>query len=134
MKAGRKKIAHEIEERIKRGESLRSLSKELAAYLMLVRRTSEIDSIMRDVVFLRAEGGNVEATVTSAHALSAAVKKEVNSLVKTIRPGAKRVVLDEKLDTELIGGLKLSVVDRSLDLSIRAKLNKLKQLANQGGI
>ncbi|MEI9913960.1 MAG: F0F1 ATP synthase subunit delta [Candidatus Saccharibacteria bacterium] len=131
MKVSRRKIAVVIADRLKHGENLSKLSKEVASYLLYSGRSSELNSIMRDVIAIRADEGNVEATVISAHELNGGIKKEVRDLVKAVKPGAKRITLDEKLDPDLIGGLKLSVVDHGVDLSIRAKLNKLKQLANQ---
>lgn len=134
MRVSRKRIANVIAERIKRGESLKSLSKQVASYLISVGRTNELNSIMRDVIAIRAEDGNIEAVITSAHELETKVDKEVKALVKSVKPNAKRVYLDKKLDPSLIGGFKLSVIDKSLDITARAKVNKLKQLANQGGL
>lgn len=133
MRPGRKKIAEVISERVGRGESTAKLSKEIAAYLLDAGRSSELESLMRDVIGIRAEHGQVEAALTTAHTLDAKTNKEVKELVKSIRPSARNVQIDEQVDPSLIGGLKLHVINQSLDLSIRAKLNRLKQLTVQEG-
>jgi ATP synthase F1 delta subunit len=134
MRPSRRKIAEVIAKRLNSGESLSKISKETAAYLLDAGRTSELESIMRDVMEIRAGAGQVESTLTSAHRLSPKVQKEVKELVRAIRPSSKKIVLDEQVDPTLIGGLRLHVIDQSLDLSIKTKLNRLKQLTTQGGV
>lgn len=133
MRPSRKKIAEVLASRIKRGESLSKLSKETAAYLLDSGRSNELESLMRDVMAIRADDGQVEVSLTTAHKLDGKTDKEIKQLVKSIRPNAKSVQIDEQVDPSLIGGLKLNVINQSLDLSIRAKLNKLKQTVVQGG-
>jgi F-type H+-transporting ATPase subunit delta len=134
MRPSRKKIAAVIDSRIRNGESINKIAKEMAAYLLDNNRSSELESIMRDVIALRAEQGQVEVSVSTAHKLEAGTKEDLKKLIKTIRPAAKDIQIDEDIDPSLIGGLKLGVVNQSLDLSIRAKLNKLKQLTTAGGV
>ncbi|HEY1646202.1 MAG TPA: F0F1 ATP synthase subunit delta [Candidatus Saccharimonadales bacterium] len=134
MKASRKKIAEVILGRLDSGESLNKLAREVAAYLLAENRSKELESIMRDVIALRAKHGITEVSVTSAHELDANIKKDIKDLVKSVRPGSTQILIDEKLSPDLIGGIKLSIINQSLDLSIRAKLNKLKQLTNTEGV
>lgn len=133
MRPSRMKIASYICSRLDKGDSLNKLSSEVAAYLLSEHRSSDLSSIMRDVIVLRADQGDVEAEVISAHQLEPKVLKDIEKTVKAIRPDTKRVIIDQKIDPSLIGGIKLSVIDKSLDLSVRAKLNRLKALTVQGG-
>ncbi len=134
MRPTKKKIAHYISDRLDKGDSINKLSKEVAAYLLSEHRTHDLNSIMRDVIAIRADKGDIEAEVAVAHGLEASSRRDIEKAVKAIRPDAKRVIIDERIDPSLIGGFRLSVIDKSLDLSVRAKLNKLKQMTLKGGV
>ncbi len=134
MRPSRKKIAQVINKRLESGESITKLAREVAAYLLEAGRSSELESIMRDVIALRADNGHVESSLTTAHSLSPKIEAEVKALIKAIEPSTKTIQLNKQVDPELIGGLKLHVINHSLDLSVRAKLNRLKQLSIQGGV
>lgn len=67
----------------------------------------------------------VKAYVVSAAPLSAENRQEVLEVVKNSTHG--EVVLDEKVNAELIGGFILTVGDKQYDASIANKLNNLKK-------
>jgi len=132
MKQPRVKIARTIADKtLKKGVS-RRYSKEIAAYLLSERRVNELDSILRDIQADWAEAGHVEVLASSAYPLSAKAKSDIARLVKRQAPAAKRVLVTEIQDPELIGGVRLSLANQQLDLSVQAKLNKFKQLAATG--
>ncbi len=106
---------------------------QIAAYLMETGRERELDSLMRDVMSLRADDGQVELTVTSAHPLDRDAIARIEQLVKQIRPEAKTVIVDEQIKPTLIGGLKLNMVHHELDLSLLGRLNQLKRKLNAKG-
>jgi F-type H+-transporting ATPase subunit delta len=66
----------------------------------------------------------VKALVTSATPLSEENKKQIADLVKAEIGG--NIVLQTKVDPELIGGFVLTVGDRQVDTSIANSLRKLK--------
>jgi F-type H+-transporting ATPase subunit delta len=66
----------------------------------------------------------VKALVTSATPLSEANKKQITELVKAEVGG--NIILQTKVDPELIGGFVLTVGDRQVDTSIANSLKKLK--------
>ena len=66
-----------------------------------------------------------KATVTSAVPLSAENIKEIEQVVKDATKG--EVVLETKVDPNLIGGFILKVGDKQFDTSISGSLSKLKK-------
>jgi F-type H+-transporting ATPase subunit delta len=71
-----------------------------------------------------------QATVVSATVLSDANKAKILAEVKAAVGG--EVVLEAKVDAELIGGFVLTVGDRQVDTSIANNLKKLKKNFAQG--
>ena len=128
MKIPRTVLAEVIYGHLKKSSDMRRFAMEIAAYLLTERRVGELDSIMRDVMELRAKDGTVEAVAVDAFALSDAVKREIQDLLKRYFPDAKNVIISESTDSSMIGGTKLILANQQLDMSIRAKLNRFKQL------
>lgn len=69
--------------------------------------------------------GIVHAVVTSAEALTEEQKSKIIALVTEATKA--QIVLDAKVDPDLIGGFVLTVGDRQVDTSIASSLNKLKK-------
>ncbi len=110
------------------GVSKSRFSKEIAAYLLDNGRTGELDSLLRDIIAYRADRGIVEVTATSAYELSPAVQKDIKAQVKSLYPDSKHIIINQRRDQEVLGGVQLEIVDKQLDLSIRSKLNHFKEL------
>jgi F-type H+-transporting ATPase subunit delta len=135
MKITRTKLASVIAEKLQRTDDVIALSKEIATYLLSQGRISDLDSILRDVMQFRADQGFVEVVATDAHALSDAVKTDIKATVQKLYPGANQIIISEVVDTSVVGGVRLEFANSQLDLSVRSKLNRFKQLtASVGGI
>lgn len=106
----------------------KKFSKEVASYLLDNNRTSELDSLTRDIIGYRADEGIVEVTTVSARELPPAALKEVEKKVKQIYPAAHDVIINQRIDQEQIGGIRLEMPGQQLDLSLRGKLNRFKQM------
>lgn len=99
------------------------LSKVLASYLARERRTGELDAILREVSRQReVEDGVLEVDLTSAFPLSEGNKRELTKSVD-----AKKVVVNETIDKNVIGGVRMETSISVLDLTVRNRLNRLKQ-------
>ncbi len=103
---------------------------EVASYLLSSNRTGELDSLARDLVSYRAKDGVVEVTAVSAHKLPPKVLKEVNQRVKRIHPSAKKVIVNQRIDGDQVGGIRLELPGQQLDLTVRGKINQFKQLTS----
>ena len=129
-KQPRTKISNHIAELTLSKGSTKNVGKRVAAYLLSENRVGELDSILRDVQAAWAEAGYVEVIARSAHPLTASIKKEINDRVKKVYPAAKEIIVTEQTDPDVIGGVKLELPNKQLDLTVEAKLNKFKQLTN----
>ncbi len=106
-----------------------ALAKELAAYLISEKRTAELDSLVRDLAQYRADNdGVVEVEAVTAHPLEAAAKADIQTKVAALYPAAKNIIITERRDPAVLGGVRLEFANQQLDLSARAKLNHFKQL------
>lgn len=105
-----------------------NLKKAIASYLLEENRVDDLNSIMRDVLSYRAAHGHVEVTVVSAYPISSAVRADVLVAVKQQSPGAASYVINQRIDPDVIGGLRIEFDGHELDLTVQAKLNKFKQL------
>lgn len=80
---------------------------------------------------LAAQRGEMSATVTAASKLTEA---QVTALKQALKAAlGKDVMLDQKVDPSLIGGLTVKVGSRMIDTSIRTKLNSLKHTMKEVG-
>ena len=132
MKVSRHRLSRLIATRsLKQGVNKR-FAREVAAYLLSERRTSELNSILRDVQADWAAAGFVEAVTTTAHPLTNAVRNDIKRQLKKPYAKAKRIDITEVHDPEIIAGLRLDLPNQQLDLSAQAKLNQLKQATLSG--
>jgi F-type H+-transporting ATPase subunit delta len=104
------------------------LALEVAAYLLEENRSSELESLMRDVLAYREAHGVVEAEAASAHELSEDVLREVKSIIKEHYPAAKKVLVHTHEDPDIVGGLKITLANDQLDMSVRRQLDTFKRL------
>jgi F0F1-type ATP synthase delta subunit len=131
-KLPRHQLAAILAEKSLSGMSARQLGEETAAYLLAEGRTGELDSLLRDVMQYRADNGIVEVVAVSARQLNDKARRNVEAQVRELYPGAKQITISEQLDQSVIGGVRLELANQQLDLSIRSKLNKFKQLTTAG--
>lgn len=124
----RSKLVNYIVESINSGANINKLSKEVAAFLVDAGKISELDSIMRDARELRAaKFGVVELDVRSAHDIDATTIKEIEKVAKSQYPTTKKVNLNKIHDDSVVAGAILSFPHASFDVTVKTKLNKLRE-------
>ena len=124
----RENLVEYIAKSLEKGQDAGKLSTAVAAYLMENGHTSELQSIMRDVQELRGRRHEVvELSVSSAHDLEPAQISRIEDMAKKQYGGAKRVKIHNVHDENTLGGAKLVFANSVLDLSIRTKLNQLRE-------
>lgn len=133
MKASRSKLAATIADKtLQDGAASKEYAREIAAYLLSEGRVGEVDSLLRDVQADWAKKGYVEVLARTAHSLTAQESEEIRRQVAVLYPEANTIVVTEVHDASVIGGVRLSLANQQLDMSVEAKLNKFKQLTAAG--
>ncbi len=129
MKLARAKLAEEISRRLRSGEASDRIASQVAALLIDGGHTSELNSLLRDIQEVRTqENGIVEVTAASAHPLTSEQRAEIEQTTRRHYPGTTQVIIHHHQDSDAVGGVSLSYANASQDLTIRAKLNKLRTL------
>lgn len=111
---------------ISKSSSGDNLADKIASYLISERRSSDFDMIMREVSRQQIAQGVTEATITTASPVSKAVLLDVKRLL-----GDNNAVINQIIDKNVIGGMRLEANDFYLDLTVRSRLNKLKAGVNK---
>jgi F0F1-type ATP synthase delta subunit len=124
----RSNLAEYIVASVEDNMTSKKLAKNVAEYLLDTRKASELESVLRDVVNLRAAKGFVEVDAYSTHKLSDSAIKDIKTTVKNHYDNTKTVVVNNLIDEDLVGGVKLYIGSDRLDLSIKNKLNKFREL------
>jgi F0F1-type ATP synthase delta subunit len=132
MKTPRAQLARIIAARTVKTGTSKQLAKAVAAYMLDENRTGELASLVRDVQADWAREGYVEVIAASAHELSPQVMKDIETEARKIYPAAKTIRITPQLQPDLVGGVALTIIDRRLDLTTKAKLQQFKMLAING--
>lgn len=111
-----------------RTQSSKTLANDVAKYLLSEKRVADLDSLMRDIQQLRADDGHIEVTALSSHELSPKSLSDIKSVIKKHYPHTKSVHINQVIDQNVVGGVRLILANEQLDLSVRYKLSKFKQL------
>lgn len=121
----RRSIAQYMAKRLYDGTALSELVNQLAGYLIESRRTKELGVIVRDIQYELSKLGYVTGTVTSAHELSAATQKALETYAKK-QTNAKQVRLDAVVDPTVLGGVRLHLPGQELNATVAHHLLRLK--------
>lgn len=131
MKTPRHRIADFLAERsLDPSVDAKKLSREIAAFLLETGRSGELSSLARDIMQRRADQGVVEVTAVTAHPLTSDLRQDIKDKIRAFYPQAKRISINDVIDPNLLGGIRLELANDQLDLSVRSKLNRFKQLTS----
>lgn len=88
-------------------------------------------SIIKEYVRIyNKEEKMADVFVTSAYALDAKTKEDIIELVKNIK-SVRQAEIEQKIDPNIIGGLKINFDDYQIDTSIKRKLQLIKNNFNK---
>lgn len=129
MKEPTHQVAHVLAKRTTaKNFDEKKFAQEVAAYLLDTGRTGQLNSLARDMVKERVSDGIVEVTAVSAHALTDSVRADIRAQVEQLYPNATQIIINDRIDVTVVGGVRLEFPEQQLDLSVRNKLNRFKAL------
>lgn len=131
--ATRKELVAVIAERTMHLQGKHELAGSVAAYIQQESRAIDLNSLLRDVMQYRQDYGIIEATAVSAHQLDTRVLDDIKQLLQDHFPDATSILVDQKIDETVVGGVRIELPRETLDLSIRNKLNTFKRLVAEEG-
>lgn len=101
----------------------------LLKYLLIInkrKRASLIHAIAHEYIVIFKEHQNIETmTVTTAVEMDDAMKEKILALASKLT--SKTIEFKHKINPDIIGGFILNLQNVQLDLSVKAKLSKLKK-------
>ena len=115
----RRKLAEYAAEKLLAGDD--SVVAQLAAHIVTEKRQREVELLVRDIEAAMASRGTVVATVTTVQKLTDDIKRAVTEMI-----GGDKVVLRERQDASVIGGIMIDTPDKRFDGTVRRKLNELR--------
>jgi F0F1-type ATP synthase delta subunit len=127
-KIARTDLARIIGKRTLDVQDPQQLAREIAAYLLAEKRTADLESLLRDIMQYRTDHGVVEAVAIGAHPLGETVLQDVTDLMHREYPEATAVIVRERSQPELVGGVRVKMANQQLDMSVQSKLNTFKRL------
>ena len=111
----------------KDGAELDAVSKKIINLILkkhLMSRSKEILNILEKLVDKNEEV--VRVTVSSRAKLEKGITDEIEDFIKK-RYKAKNTVLEFNVNPKLLGGIKLEVEDEVIDMTLKNKVNRLKE-------
>lgn len=124
----RRHLAEVIGEKTLHITDSKELAREVAAYLLDTGQSASLESLIRDVMEYRAGHGIVEAIATSAYEIDERVIADITEILRKEYPKAKHITVISRIDPTVVGGVKVSLANEQLDMTVREKLDTFKRL------
>jgi len=123
IKFTRRQLANYAAEQIIAGND--QIFSQLGAYLYETNRIKEDKLLIREINSALYNKGYVVAEVSSQHELDSASRNELKDLLSR-RYKTNNISVDESIDSDLLGGIKIKTACEEFDGSLRRKINRLK--------
>ena len=129
ISVSRRQLARYAVDQLLAKQPARSVANHLAAALIASGRRHESELLLLDIDLELEERGLIaKATITSAHPVSAQLKKTLSARLKKLSD-VEAVVLDQQIDKSVIGGIKIETASRTIDKTLKKELMNLKETA-----
>ena len=129
MKISSKQYAQALFELVK-GKSPKELEKSLTGFARLLTSRNDEFKLAKIVLDFEAlwyqEFSVVKAEIKSARKLSQEIVKVLSSKL-IVLSNAKELLLEEKVEKDIIGGATIKYGDRILDASLKNRIQKFKE-------
>ena len=108
--------------------SPRKVAKQLAAVLVSSRRPNQAELLANDIAWeLEVRGKVSNANITSAKALGDSLLKQISDHIKK-SVSVEQVIINQQIDSSVIGGLRIDTAARSWDKTIKRKLTDIREV------
>ncbi|KAG8249868.1 ATP synthase subunit O, mitochondrial [Homalodisca vitripennis] len=77
---------------------------------------------------MSAHRGEIPCEVTTAKPLDDATKQELQAALKSFAKKGENILLQTKVDPNIIGGMIVSIGDKYVDMSIASKIKKYSEI------
>lgn len=123
----RRKLADYIAGQLEDGVNPSDLAAQVAAYLIDVKRTSQIELLIRDIeTSLAKQYGVVTTRLESARPIDAQTRALLIDFVREAEHADQVIITDEVVDDSLLGGIIAETPGGVFDSSIRTALRQLQ--------
>lgn len=127
-KISRRSLARYAADELLAGKSAKIVAKSLAAVMVETGHAGSSQFIVDDIAAeLECRGVLSVGRVTSASILTAQLRQALTGQLKKAT-GAGSVLLEERIDKSVIGGLRVETANRVWDRTIARKLQQLKEI------
>lgn len=123
--ASRRLVARSVARRLLAGEDQTIVLRQLAAYVVERRLHKQLAQLVGDIEYELASAGTVVANITSARTLTSELRQKLSNFIQ-YETSARRVVLEERIDPSVIGGVLIQTPTLTLDASVSTKLKRLR--------
>jgi len=131
MRAPRSRVANVLADKLVHTDNPKKIIKEAAAYLISEHRTRDVHSLLRDIRGDLEKQGIINVTAVSAFKLSPRALLDIRNSIKKLYPHAKKIIIYEQIDKDVVSGVRIELANSQLDLTVKSKIDKFKQLTNQ---
>lgn len=123
-----KSVAQAIAAQLDRASDPKLAARQIAAYLVESRSVKNTADLIRRIETIRAKHGVVEAVVSSAFPVESGQRSQIERIIRNHIPYAAKIIIVERIDPDLVGGVRVHVAGKEFDLTVRDKLNRLKHI------
>lgn len=124
----RRQLAVYATNQLMANQRVSTIARELAAVLVSSRRANQAELLAQDIAWeLERRGEVANATVTAAHELSEALRKQIGDFVKKSAQ-VKQVIINENIDESVIGGARIDTASHSWDKTLSRKLTEIREV------
>lgn len=122
----RRQLADYAVNQLLAGEPLKKIARQLAAASLAGGKQPDADLLINDISLqLEQRGILANAVITSAHPLSQSARRQLAEQIKKAA-GVEKVVLEEKIDNQVIGGFRVETARQTWDKTVARQLRDIK--------
>lgn len=129
MTAGKRKLkkiaAKSVRLTFQKGKANKMTAEEIVKVLKTLPRAQAIYAISKFLKGLRRRGGETTAIIESAVPLS---KKQLGNIIKKLSQEYVVTEVQNKVNPEILGGMRIKIGDTVLDYSIQEKISQIERV------